>query len=149
MLWFINRLIGQLTWKRLRYGISRVKNVMMSLLWKRSKILRLIANRDIMWKTSLHDSLIAGNISLVKEYLHLYKNIKFPTLKKKIEIMLQEYKIASLKNRKMSVTCRNKHLWVIVKYILAWAIFYFNISYYFLLFYYPYSHRVCCDNLRK
>ena len=98
---------------------------------------------------SLHDSLIAGNISLVKEYLHLYKNIKFPTLKKEIEIMLQEYKSASLKNRKMSVTCSNEHLWVIVKYILAWAIFYFNISYYFLLFYYPYSHRVCCDNLRK
>lgn len=42
-----------------------------------------------------------------KEYLHLYKNIKFPSFEeKKKGKMLQEYKITSLKNRKMCVTCK-------------------------------------------
>ena len=56
-----------------------------------------------------NDALITGNVCLIKKYLHLYKEYKISFSEKKGKI-LEEYKTASLKNRKMRVTDTNRHL---------------------------------------
>ena len=45
---------------------------MVSLLWKWSITQQLIVNRDLKWKPSLYNCLVAEDVSLVKTYVHFY-----------------------------------------------------------------------------
>lgn len=52
----------------------------------------LILDTDLKWKTSLHYCLIAGNIFLIKEQIHFYKEYK-TALPEKNKMLLTQAQI--------------------------------------------------------